>query len=420
MTSAATRHLAPARRQLDNGAVVIARQTSTHPAVTFYATLEAGSGFDPDAALGLAHFVSRVIDRGTTTLSADAIADALDGRGISLSTGVTRHSLWFSCTCLAEDVEAVLNLLADVIRRPSFPADQVELRRGSIVTGIRQDEDNPAAVATEGLMALIYPDGHPYGRLARGTVSSVESITRDMLVEFHDNHAGPSGLRLVVVGDCEASHVHDLADHAFGDWAPTLVGPLDPAHAAPPAGRRYVHRPMPGKPQADIAYGYPTIVRADPRYYALTLMNNVLGQYALGGRLGDNIRERQGMAYYVFSSFDANVAEGPLVIRAGVSPENVDRTVAAIDEEVGRMGRDGITPAELADSQRYLVGSMPRVLETNAGIAAFLHGAEYFGLGLDFDEQLPQLLGAVTLDDVNDVARRFLSPDHASIVVAGP
>ncbi len=122
MMSAAARGLAPVRRQLDNGAVVIARQTSTHPAVTFYATLEAGSGFDPDSALGLAHFVSRVIDRGTTSRSADDIADALDGRGVSLSTGVTRHSLWFSCACLTEDVEPVLELLADVIRRPSFPS----------------------------------------------------------------------------------------------------------------------------------------------------------------------------------------------------------------------------------------------------------------------------------------------------------
>ena len=418
--TAAAHDLAPVRRQLENGAVVIARQTSTHPAVTFYATLEAGSGFDPDAALGLAHFVSRVIDRGTRSRSADEIADALDGRGVSLSTGVTRHSLWFSCACLTEDVEAVMELLADVIRRPSFPADQVELRRGTIVTGIRQDEDNPAAVATEGLMALIYPDGHPYGRLARGSVNSVESIARDALVEFHGDHAGPSGLRLVVVGDYEASRLHDLAERAFGDWTPVLVAPLEPAHAAPPSTRRYLHRPMPGKPQADIAYGYPTIVRADPRYYALALMNNVLGQYALGGRLGDNIRERQGMAYYVFSSFDANVAEGPLVIRAGVSPENVERTVTAIDEEVGRMGRDGVTEAELSDSRRYLVGSMPRVLETNAGIAAFLHGAEYFDLGLDFADRLPQLLADVTLDEVNDVARRFLSPDHASIVVAGP
>ena len=102
--------------------------------------------------------------------------------------------------------------------------------------------------------------------------------------------------------------------------------------------------PMMNKAQADIAYGFTTITRRDPDYYAVTLMNNVLGQYGLGGRLGDSIRERQGMAYYVFSCFDANVVEGPLVIRAGVAPENVDRTIASIDEEVRRHRRsDGVT-----------------------------------------------------------------------------
>jgi zinc protease len=149
-------------------------------------------------------------------------------------------------------------------------------------------------------------------------------------------------------------------------------------------------------------------------------MNNALGQYALGGRLGDNIRERQGMAYYVFSSFDANVAAGPLVIRAGVNPANVERTLQAIDDEVDRMARGGVTPQELADSKRYLIGSMPRTLETNAGIASFLHDADYFGLGLDYDRRLPDLLDAVTLDEVNEVARTFLSSDRASIWVAGP
>ena len=124
---------------------------------------------------------------------------------------------------------------------------------------------------------------------------------------------------------------------------------------------------MADKAQADIAYGFNTVVASDPAYYALSVMNNILGQYALGGRLGDNIRERQGMAYYVFSAFEPNLGEGPLVIRAGVNPANVDRTIAAIDEEVRRMAADGVTAEELAASKKYLVGSMPRMLETNAG-----------------------------------------------------
>jgi zinc protease len=132
------------------------------------------------------------------------------------------------------------------------------------------------------------------------------------------------------------------------------------------------------------------------------------------------VRERQGMAYYVFSGFDANVGEGPLVVRAGVNPQNVDRAVESIDEELRGLATEGATEKEVAESKQYLVGSMPRTLETNAGIAAFLQNAEFFGLGLDYDVRLPQLLQSVTLEQVNEQARRFLVPDRAALVVAGP
>jgi zinc protease len=153
---------------------------------------------------------------------------------------------------------------------------------------------------------------------------------------------------------------------------------------------------MMNKAQADIAYGFVSIRRADPAYYAYWLMNNILGQYALGGRLGDSIRERQGMAYYVFSALDANVIPGPLMVRAGVSPANVDRTVASIDEELSKLRDEGPTDREMTESRQYLIWSMPRTLETNIGIANFLQTAEFFGLGTDYDLRVPGLLQAVT------------------------
>jgi len=149
-------------------------------------------------------------------------------------------------------------------------------------------------------------------------------------------------------------------------------------------------------------------------------MNNVFGQYSIGGRLGDSIRERQGMAYYVSSALEANLAEGPLVIRAGVSPANVDRAIASIDQEIVAIAGEGVTQKELDDSRRYLVGSIPRALETNAAIATFLQTEEFFGLGLDYDARLPDLLGAVTRDQVNAAARRLLDVNRATVVIAGP
>jgi zinc protease len=212
----------------------------------------------------------------------------------------------------------------------------------------------------------------------------------------------------------------EVAERAFGDWRAPTPAPIALSHPSPAGSRRRLVIPMMNKTQADVAYGFTSIARTDPTYYACWLMNNALGQYAIGGRLGDSIRERQGMAYYVGSSLDANLVEGPFSIRAGVNPANVDRAVASIDEELTRLRRDGLSQKELDDSRQYLIGSMPRALETNAGIASFLQIAEFFGLGLDHDVKLPELLGGVSLDDANAAARRTLDPDRATIVIAGP
>lgn len=176
---------------------------------------------------------------------------------------------------------------------------------------------------------------------------------------------------------------------------------------------------MPGRPQADIGYGFVTLRRDDPEYDAAWMMEVILGRYALGGRLGDRIRERDGLAYYVFSALDANVVPGPLTIRAGVNPANVDRAVAAIDEELRRFAADGPTAQEVDDTRRFLIGSLPRTLETAAKIAQFLQTAEFFGLGLDYDQRMAGLLEAVTPARVHEAARRFLDPDRACLAIAG-
>jgi zinc protease len=177
---------------------------------------------------------------------------------------------------------------------------------------------------------------------------------------------------------------------------------------------------MPGKVQTDIAYGFTTIRRLDPRYYAYWMTNNILGQFGLGGRLADNIRERQGMAYYAFSSFDPTVGEGPLVVRAGVDPKNVERAIEAIDTEVRQLGEGGPTPLEVEETRAYLIGSIPRLLETNYSIARFLQSCEQFGFGLDYDRRLPALLGSVTIDEIRSAAAEVLWPDRAAIAIAGP
>ncbi len=411
--------LSPLRRTLSNGVVVTTRQTPKTPAVTISLAVRAGASQDPEGSEGGMYLLSRVLDRGTQRHSAEDIGESLESRGTSLNVHANRHQTTLVSTCLSEHFEATLTLLADMVVAPTCLDAEVAVRQRQVVTSIQQDADSPAVQAVDRLMAMLYGAAHPYGRPLKGTVPSVERLTREDLVHLHARTFGPSAVSLVVVGDVESARVIGAAASAFETWdfralAAQTLPPLPPA-----SSRRQEVVTMMNKAQADIAYGFTTIERAAPSYYAFWLMNNILGQYAMGGRLGNRIREEQGMAYYCSTVFDASVVPGPLMVRAGVAAANVERALASIDEELRRIRAEGVTAQELTESRQYLVGSMPRALETNAGIAQFLQNAEFFGLGVDYDQQLPGLLASVTRDEVN-AATACLDPERAAIAVAGP
>jgi zinc protease len=420
MSTGVAAGLSPGRVALDSGAVVIVQEASAVAAVSINATFLAGSVYEPDALTGLTYLTGHVIDRGTERRTGDEIAGELDDRGVSLRVRTTRHTMTLSCTCLAEDFEDVLAIVMDVARRPTFPEQELAKRRAESITALRQDEDNPAVRAVETLSELLYGGGHPYGRRAKGSVETLEQIDRQAIVDFHARYVRPAVLSLVVVGDVDATRAINCAAMQVEGWtgAPASAIVIPPP-SSPPV-RRLRPIPMPGKVQTDIAYGFTTISRLDPRYYSYWMMNNILGQFGLGGRLADNIRERQGMAYYAFSSFDPTVGEGPLVVRAGVDPKNVERAIEAIDTEVRQLGQHGPTPLEVEETRAYLIGSIPRLLETNDSIAEFLQSCEQFGLGLDYDRRLPALLESVTIDEIRLASAEVLSPERAAIAIAGP
>jgi len=414
--------LAPVRERLANGLTLLVKDVRTQPAVSISAAVAVGSAADPAGQEGTAHLLSRLLDRGAGRQSADDIAALLDLRGVSPVIGVTRHATTVTCDCLAEDVEAVLGLVCDMVRSPTCPDDEVRVRRGQLVTQLKQDEDNTATQAVEKAMGLLYGELHPYGRRPKGSIATVEQIGRTELLEFHAARFTPAQVTLVLAGDIRVSEAVSAVTTACGDWSSSAAfqGLALPPPPPPAGSRRRRVIPMPAKAQADIVYGFTTITRADPAYHAYWVMNNVLGQYGIGGRLGRSIRERQGMAYYAGSVFEASHIPGPLLVRAGVNADNVDRALASIDAEVETLARDGVTDDELTNAKRYLTGSMPRSLETNAGIARFLQNAEQFDLGLEYDQELPRLIASVTRDQVADAARQTLVTDKATVVIAGP
>ncbi len=412
--------LAPVRVESANGLTLLVQETRTQPAVSVSVAVSAGAAADPPGGEGTAWLLSRLLDRCAGGRSAAEIADLLDLRGVSPVVGVTRHTTTVACDCLAEDVEAVLGVVCDMVRAPACPDDEVRLRRAQLVTRLRQDEERPATRAVEAAMALLYGDTHPYGRRPRGSVDTVEGIAAARLRDFHAAHFVPARTTVVLVGDITARAAEAAVAAATAGWRDGGTGADPELPPPPPPARRRLTIPMPAKAQADVAYGFTAVPRSDPAFHACRVMNLVLGEYGIGGRLGRSIRERQGMAYYAGSAFEASPIAGPLLVRAGVAAANVDRAIESIDREVDRLARDGVTEEELADAKRYLVGSLPRSLETNAGIARFLQNAEQFDLGLDYDRRVPELVRSVTADQVAGAARRILSADRAAIAVAGP
>jgi zinc protease len=412
--------LRPARRVLANGLVALARASHDVPIVSISVGLDAGLLREPADTPGAAHFVTRVLDRGSLFHDAAELSDTLDSRGASLAIAAGRHQIAVSCTCLAEDFDAILGLVSEVVTTPTFPASEIETRRAHILTAIRQDEDNPFAVASDASLGALYPAGHPYGRPLMGTAASVASLCRDDLVSFHKARIAPGSSSVVVAGDVEAARAFDQIERCFGSWQRLA----EPVPDTPPVQRlperRVIRRTVRDKSQADLAYSMLGVPRFHSSYYAVWLMNHVLGEYGLGGRLGARIREREGRAYYAYSGFEAHTLEAPIVVRVGVNPADIDQALAAVDEEVARMAAEGPTADELQDAVRYLAGSIPRMFETSAGVAQFLQTVQYFELDLDYDRRLPDLLAAVSREAVSDAARRHLRPDAAAIAIAGP
>ena len=206
--------LNPTRTVLPNGVTVVAKGSHTTPAVSILANVRAGGFADPPGRDGTAALAARMLDRGTRSLPAAAIADDLDGRGASLTVSAGRHQIVVSATCLADDFDAVLALVADILREPVFPESEVTTRRADLISSIRQEEDSPATLAVDAMMRALY-GAHPYARKVRGNLESVNQLSRVDLLAFHGAWFQPSAITLVVVGDVDEGWAIDAVTNMY-------------------------------------------------------------------------------------------------------------------------------------------------------------------------------------------------------------
>lgn len=409
-----------ARQVLPNGIVVLVRENHASPSVVIDGAVKAGSLFVPPSQAGLANFAAAALMRGTETRTFAEIYEQIESAGASLGIHGATNDAGFGGKSLAEDLGLLLELLADALRRPTFPADHVEKFRGEILTGLAIRAHDTRSMSALTFNELAYP-GHPYAVSNAGYVETVSAFTRDDLVAYHRKHFGPRGMLITIVGAVKADAAVALVEKYFGDWRnPDQLEMPEVPPAAGPASILEKRVPIPGKTQADLVLGVPGPRRAEPDFLDARLGNNVLGVFGMMGRIGDAVREKGGMAYYAFSQLDGGHGPGPWRVVAGVNPDNVERAVELIRKEMRRFVTKRITPAELAENQSQFIGRMPLQLETNEGVASTISSLEEFNLGLDYLGRYPALIQAITRESVRAAAQKYLNPDRFALAIAGP
>ena len=411
----------PVRRvALDNGLIAIARQNRAAKSIAIRLVLEAGAAFDPPGKEGTASLAADLLDRGAGSLTAADIADYFDYLGVACECGARRDTLEIELRLLSQHLPGVLERLLILVAEPTFPEEELRREKGQVQTAIAERDQDTAAVAEIALAEALFPAGHPYRSPRLGTRGSVERIERGDLAAFHRARFGPRGAVLSLAGDLDPGRALDLVARLFGSWAgapAARTGIPDP----PAPGREIiVVRPIEGKTQADIGLGFPGLSRLSPDLPAALVLNNILGEFALGGRLGKAIRDRAGLAYHISSRFTAGLGAGPLAVRAGVAPKGVKKAIDLMRKTIEEVRRRGVTAAEMEDSKSALAASIPRRMETNPESASVLADAEFYGQGIDYPERLPRLIREVTRAQVGGAAARFLTLGRHVLVVAGP
>ncbi len=408
------------RVNLPNGIVVLSRSNDNSPSVVLQGYLLAGSLSDPDEKLGLADFTASALMRGTARRDFHQIYDALESAGASLYIGGGTHTVSFNGKALAEDLGLLLELVSEALRQPVFPADQVERLRAQLLTGLAIRAQDTADMASLAFDRIVYA-GHPYSRPEDGYPETVSAITLADLENFHRQHYGPHGMVISIVGAVDPATVADQVASVLGDWhnhTQILPAPLPTLIPLPATKREKVV--IAGKSQSDIILGVAGPPRLAQGFLAASLGNHILGQFGMMGRIGEAVREKAGLAYYASSSLTGGAGPGPWDVSAGVDPENVDQAIDLIIEEIHRYINEPVTDEELSDSQANYIGRLPLSMESNSGVAASLINLERYNLGLDYYQRYPDLVRAVTREQVLEMSRQYLDPDRLGIAVGGP
>lgn len=407
------------RHLLPNGIVVLIYENHTSQSVVIDGLIRVGALAEANGQAGLSSFTSAMLMRGTEKRPFSHIYETTESIGASMGFSSGYFSTGFAAKGLAEDFDLLLDLLAQSLRQPIFPAAEVEKMRGQYLTALHMRADNTQQMASLRFHEALYPD-HPYGRSTSGYFDSINAITREQVAAFHADYYHPQGLILTVVGGIDAANVLAGITAVFGNWhhpTPKLMPVMPPAHRPRATERVFVE--LADKSQSDILIGLPAPMRSAPDYLDASLMNTILGVFGMMGRIGQVVREQKNLAYYAYSRLQGGLGPSPMYAAAGVAPDKVDEAIDAILGEIERMRTELVPLDELADSQAYRTGSMPVGLETNDGLAGIITDMELYELGFDYLQRFADNINAITPERIRAAAQTYWDTEQLIIAVAG-
>jgi zinc protease len=412
----ASAELTPKRTELDNGVILLTSEQRALPMVSIELLIDAGARYDGGGQEGVANLAARLLTYGTKRRSALQISDALDFIGASLSTGCSDNLASVSMTILKKDLSTGLALLAEVLTQSTFPQEEIERQKQAIVASLKARDEEPGDIAERRFSAALFPNS-PYGRPVEGMESSVRAISQKGLREFYERYYRPNRTIMAVVGDVTAEEIDEALNQAFSSWKKGEPGgkPLVPSATGAPRLIR-VDKEL---TQANIIMGHEGVTRGNPDYYVIQVMNNILGGGGFSSRVVDSIRNERGLAYSVYTYFNADKSHGTFQFVMQTKNDSAREAMRIAREEIERIQSEPVSEQELNDAKDYLTGSFPLRLDTNRKVANFLAQVEFFQLGLDYPDRYGDLIRKVTREDVLRVAKRYLQPEKLITVVVG-
>ena len=405
------------REILDNGITLLHSGKTVLPIVTVVVAIKAGSVVEPPEKSGLANLTADLLNEGTKARTSKQISDAIEFVGGSLNTSGGADYITVSLSVLKKDIELGFDLLSDVILNPAFREDEIKRRKTSIKNSIIQQKEEPDVIASKAFYEAVFGK-HPYGRPVEGTEETLDRITCEDISVFYKEHYLPNNTIITVVGDISKGELKSLLEKYFMNWRKKdnreILLPHPVFNDKPK-----VIKIQKNLTQANIMLGHLGIKRDNPDYYAVSVMNYILGGGGFASRLMDNIRDNKGLAYDVHSSFSANKHSGSFQAGLQTKNESSNTAIEEILKEMERIRTEQVSDRELSDAKSYLTGSFPLRIDSNRKIAGFLTSVEFYGLGLDYVDNYRKFIEAVTKDDILRVARKYLNTKNYVLIVVG-